>query len=317
MLQASVYADVIAPGENGQAEVAPCALHALVSEARTPNQVDQLGAFSELIHAIGTPRFENVLFETICQFADVDHYGIVTFAAEETPHYVGGYGTIGKEAFAEVTRCYEAELFRLDPNVPKIMERRGNQTLAFHEFRNGEGYPPFYRRKVLDPVAITDKHAFSFWRDRTGYYVNLYRTHDRGFSAETRLSLNRLAGILAAPISRHFSSLPRIPQGASNFLERVLGASPSFKGTTARERAVCLGILRGHTSESIGLHLGISRNTVLTYRKRLYEKLAICSQHELFMMFIKSAQTFDRPSNTTEVATFVIDAAIEWVDGFV
>ena len=35
------------------------------------------------------------------------------------------------------------------------------------------------------------------------------------------------------------------------------------------------------SSEAIALTLGISVNTVLTYRKRAYTRLGICSQNEL------------------------------------
>jgi DNA-binding CsgD family transcriptional regulator len=276
----------------------------------------ELDAFGELIHAIGTSQFEILLFETARKFVDVDHYSVVTFASDETPRYVASHGVISAQAFAEVSRCYEAELFRLDPNFPKIMASRSEAKPVALEYGDGAAYLPFYRRKVLDPVAISDKHAFAFWRERTGYYISFYLTHGRKFSEEAKRRLDRINAPLAAPIARHFSFLPRIPQGASNFLERVLSASPLFQTTTTRERAVCLGILRGHTSESISLHLNISRNTVLTYRKRLYEKLGICSQHELFMLFIRSAQKFDRPSSAGSADPFVVDSCIEWVDGF-
>ncbi|MFD2498498.1 LuxR C-terminal-related transcriptional regulator [Rhizorhabdus histidinilytica] len=51
---------------------------------------------------------------------------------------------------------------------------------------------------------------------------------------------------------------------------------------------MCIGILTGHTSESIARNLSISVNSVLTYRKRLYEKLEISSQNELFVRIIDS-----------------------------
>ena len=76
-------------------------------------------------------------------------------------------------------------------------------------------------------------------------------------------------------------------RGKNEFvMARVLAEASAFATLTPRERVVCLGILTGYTSESIGINLSISVNSVLTYRKRLYEKLHISSQNELFMQMI-------------------------------
>jgi len=56
---------------------------------------------------------------------------------------------------------------------------------------------------------------------------------------------------------------------------------------TDREREVIQYVLRGHSSESISLHLEISITTVKTHRKRAYAKLGICSQSELLSEFLK------------------------------
>jgi DNA-binding CsgD family transcriptional regulator len=42
----------------------------------------------------------------------------------------------------------------------------------------------------------------------------------------------------------------------------------------------------GMTSEAIGLKLGISVNTVLTYRKRAYGRLNISCQNELMRLIL-------------------------------
>lgn len=55
-----------------------------------------------------------------------------------------------------------------------------------------------------------------------------------------------------------------------------------------REREVALLILKGHSSESIGYHLGISTATVKTHRQNLYGKLGLSTQQELFSTFLRS-----------------------------
>ena len=53
-----------------------------------------------------------------------------------------------------------------------------------------------------------------------------------------------------------------------------------------REASVCTGIILGMTSEGIALDLGISVNTVRTYRKRAYARLMISSQNELMKLIL-------------------------------
>jgi len=49
-----------------------------------------------------------------------------------------------------------------------------------------------------------------------------------------------------------------------------------------RQAEVALLILQGHSSPSIGLHLGVSPQTVKVFRKQLYARCGISSQAELF-----------------------------------
>lgn len=57
---------------------------------------------------------------------------------------------------------------------------------------------------------------------------------------------------------------------------------------TQRERQVALLLLRGHSSKSAAQKLEISPETVQMHRKRLYLKLDIGSQSELFSLFIEA-----------------------------
>ena len=53
-----------------------------------------------------------------------------------------------------------------------------------------------------------------------------------------------------------------------------------------RQAEIALLILRGHSSVSIGLRLGISAQTVKVFRKQLYRKCGISSQAELFSLLM-------------------------------
>jgi DNA-binding CsgD family transcriptional regulator len=100
--------------------------------------------------------------------------------------------------------------------------------------------------------------------------------------------MEQIGDLVAANVAKHLANLRSSGVGRSYVIGRIL-RSARFAAITERERAVCIGILTGYTSESIALNLGISVNSVLTYRKRLYEKLKISSQSELFVLVMQAA----------------------------
>ena len=62
------------------------------------------------------------------------------------------------------------------------------------------------------------------------------------------------------------------------YLDRLRYLCPSMP---RRQLEVCALIVRGYFSQAIALKLGISLNTVLTFRRRAYARLRISSQNEL------------------------------------
>ena len=104
-------------------------------------------------------------------------------------------------------------------------------------------------------------------------------------------SLRELHPVIAAVIRRYWAERPsmaRVPPDS-----RIDAAFDNFgkPELSTREAEVIRMVLQGHSSESIGLHLGISVTTVKTHRKHAYAKLNISSQSELLSLFLK---TLDR-----------------------
>jgi len=56
-----------------------------------------------------------------------------------------------------------------------------------------------------------------------------------------------------------------------------------------RERQIVQLILKGYPTTSIAQKLGLSRGTVKNHRRRIYDKLDITSERELFLMYIEAA----------------------------
>ena len=136
-----------------------------------------------------------------------------------------------------------------------------------------------YRKECYGDVGLIERvSAISSCGGET-VRIMIYRSRRDGrFDDGAISSLARNAGLLSALLLRH-------ERGAA----RTEAAPPLRRGERPmpkRESQVCEAIVRGMTSEAIGLELGISLNTVLSYRKRAYARLGISSQNELLKLLL-------------------------------
>ncbi|WP_425052477.1 helix-turn-helix transcriptional regulator [Psychromarinibacter sp. S121] len=122
-----------------------------------------------------------------------------------------------------------------------------------------------YRRIFFDEPGLTAKTTLLAAGDSLRLFVSLYRSK-RGPDGPAP-DLARLVGRLAL---LHFEKAADT------------GIPPPLAVLSTREQAVCLGILAGQKAESIAADLGVAPSTVVTYRKRAYEKLGLTSRAGLF-----------------------------------
>ena len=62
---------------------------------------------------------------------------------------------------------------------------------------------------------------------------------------------------------------------------------------TPRESAIIELVLQGHSSESVGLRLGVATGTVKVHRRNIYRKLGISSQAQLMSLYLGRAKVPD------------------------
>ncbi len=113
-----------------------------------------------------------------------------------------------------------------------------------------------------------------------------------GFDDADVARLSAVAPVIGALLRKYWAEFGATSSHSSPPDSRVDDAFANFGKAvlTGREREVTQLILRGHSSESICVNLGISLGTVKTHRKNAYAKLAISSQSELLARFLQSLQ---------------------------
>ena len=174
---------------------------------------------------------------------------------------------------------YELHNSGADTNLYRMSD------IAPDQFSRNQYFLEYYQR-----TTIIDEIAFIIWPSpQMSVHVCLGRDvkSKRRFTIREISSTKQVLPIVETLVCEHWGNLrfSREDHG-ENVLERMvrLVAETHSINLTKRQAEVALLVLRGHSSASIGLRLGISQQTVKVFRKQLYRKCSISSQAELFAL---------------------------------
>jgi DNA-binding CsgD family transcriptional regulator len=154
--------------------------------------------------------------------------------------------------------------------------------------------PPGARAMLLVDRDGARIHADRLWREaerEAAVTRAVAELRDRP-SGHAALPGNRVLHV--EPLEPDF---PLAPGGRMYVIER-LGLTPAplsprtliarfGQGLTPREQEIVGLVLEGHPSATIAKRLGIGRGTVKNHRRRLYDKLDITSERELFLLYLE------------------------------
>jgi len=192
---------------------------------------------------------------------------------------------------------YQEGPYLLDPFFIACHERTKSglyrlRDIAPDRFYHSEYYRSYYRR-----TGLSEEISFILpLSNDTGVTISLmHPAASPCFSERDINKLRRIQPIVQVIADQHWSGLAKeyrkgieTDSQLASFDLHIASAFENFSHTTLtpREREVVGMVLRGHSSESIGRHFGISTGTVKIHRKNTYAKLEITSQSELFSLFI-------------------------------
>ena len=156
-----------------------------------------------------------------------------------------------------------------------------------------------YQNHFFDRHDLVDKASTIGKVEQGSVYCNFYRVGRSGpYSAKDWQLLEVILPLVTTLISTHYRILQLTPtdekgrfRNARSLVHNIISKNVSpFSQLTPREREVCERILLGYTSVGIGLDLNIAQSSVVTYRRRAYEKLGISTQNELFTLCLTASQ---------------------------
>lgn len=192
--------------------------------------------------------------------------------------------------FARLETGYLAGAYRLDPYFELHLTRAGEgayriRDIAPDAFQRSRYFVEYFAATTLiDEIAVVAPMA-------GGVSLNLCLGRDarsgRPFSAGEVAACERMAPVLAALARAEWRGL-RSDAGEVEDTKALLIQAARRQGMqlSPRQGEVALLILRGHSTASIGLRLGVSPQTVKVFRKQLYQRCGISSQAELFSLLL-------------------------------
>lgn len=160
-----------------------------------------------------------------------------------------------------------------DPNFALLKECPAGELHVLHLDHFSTEMGLNYRRQFFDEPGFRDKLSIIRGHEAGNYYLNLYRrTGSFGEVFRDPAEETAAARMLSGLIVKHY------------LLNRKMLAQGPLAFLSHREQQVCQAVLQGKKNEIIADELGVSLNSVVTYRKRAYEKLGISSRAQLFAL---------------------------------
>lgn len=228
--------------------------------------------YEQLVDATGTGAFGDILLDAADEAGGAAEIFAYWFDEGETPFMIASSGRAGSSK--ERAAAYAAHFFEMDPALS--MARGKSSGLRSARFAATEVKHSGYRHKCFEHPGLTEKICCAWSREGRAYAINFYRRRDS--SNMTFDGLTSLAEMALPLLRKHVQLLgdeSHLPLPVR--VEKRLGRA--FPLLSQRERQVCARTLVGMTSEAISLDLSISTTTVLTYRRRAYERYSLsCSQ---------------------------------------
>lgn len=190
-----------------------------------------------------------------------------------------------------ILQAYEAGFYRFDPFYRYWRAGGAAGVIGMHDVEAPTGEGVSYMAVFLPLTGMVDDVAVMLPLDRDRC-IALTLERATHFAEAEMDALRAIYPLLARlhETPRHGFGLadPRPAESEAAAPVEFAAAVRHFTSTglTPREREIVHLILCGFPTESIARHLGVGAGTIRNHRKRLYLKLDITTERELFTLFL-------------------------------
>jgi DNA-binding CsgD family transcriptional regulator len=261
-----------------------------VASSLSPIKLGVHTDFAQLIGAIGEDDFDVRLIALLNDICGAEHYSIFKLTRDDPAQFASvsldGTDTARKQANIYFGR----QCWRRDPTFLEARSRLGQAALTLLRLDVDNLDDRELRDVVYGRSHIRDRLLLSGEFAGTAFGLSILRSdrHERFSNVEID-RLRDLGEALLSIIAKHVgvrwqkSSFATALTSLEEIENSILAAKEHFP---RREAEVCARILYGLTSVGIALDLGIGEETVVTYRKRAYQRLRVGCHRELLLWYL-------------------------------
>lgn len=255
---------------------------------------NQYSLIASLIDAINTQDFFVSLSRLYEAGTHYDSLVISSFEINKPPKEL--FSDLQLSETKKTLQPYFEHSYILDPFYQMFTNNieDGAYRLLEHtpdNFKNSEYYKTYYTRTgLLDECGV-----FITVGSNTRFLLSLgLRDRTVKITPQSILHIKHIMPCVSAVFRRHYYALnfdSHSPQTASPQYIHEAFSNFGRNCLSQREKQVVQFILQGHSSKSIARLLELSPDTVKVHRKRLYKKLGVSSQGELFCTFLSKLES--------------------------
>jgi len=254
-----------------------------------PNSAEKL--LGVAISELASERFEFTLYQWLTRCFEIDNTTMLAYFQNRVPEVLFTQA-VEKKVHEKLEADYIPAAYLLDPfhalhveAAPAGLYRL--KDIAPDQFHRNEYFAAYYQRTTL----IDEMAYVAYPAEGVSVHICLGRdeSSSRRFTVRDMQKAERIAPIVCGLIEQRWSGLQSSGDYKDEDLtDHLIGALKQEHevALSPRQAEIALLILRGHSSVSIGLRLGISAQTVKVFRKQLYRKCEISSQGELFSLLM-------------------------------
>jgi DNA-binding CsgD family transcriptional regulator len=247
-----------------------------------------------LVDSLGEPEFEAAYFAVFDDLLDLWSCTAFEFLRDAPPRCILAAAP-NKQSVERVksnAERYVQRGYKDDPNL-RFVGETDSEGIEIRSLADANFDDDSYRSRYFSRARTRDKiFLLSADADRV-IYANFYReTFQSCFDENDKKKLQKYAKLCISILRRHIKFIAHPVETEQIFFEETL-VQRQFRHQqvlellsgypiSPREAEICTKIVIGQTTQGISLDLGISKNTVITHRRRAYEKLGISNQNELF-----------------------------------
>jgi DNA-binding CsgD family transcriptional regulator len=246
-------------------------------EQRSPGQIA-----AAVIPAIGRPDFPERLLGVYRELAGCDFCSVFSWESQDGPRLLFALGMHPEiPGFVlSAARAYANTYWRFDTNARQGMMRAcGGVSLL--RITPADIRDPDYRHYCYQRAGICERLMLVDTAAPT-LSVSGYRTVSRGPAPPLVIQrMQEVAPMLIAAIRRHHELIEQEAQATGSPSSHILVNRAHEWGLSAREAEVAAGLAMGRRQVEIAKRAGITLNSVITYRRRAYQKLRVSDRLEL------------------------------------